>query len=85
MSQSGRTQKKDSFSAHKTLPFHDFLHFAESAALSDFTARSMQLFEVMALAAHTGVSKTRMNTEFSPAHDGPKRAVTFLLTRVRFS
>jgi hypothetical protein len=45
----------------------------------------MLLFDVMALAAPTRSSETRMNPGFSPAGDDPKRAVTFLLTRVRFS
>jgi len=67
------------------LPCNDFSHFAESASLRDFTARPMPLLDAMALAAPTRSSETRMNTGFSPAHDGPKRAVTFLLTRVRFS
>jgi len=61
------------------------LHFAESASLRDFTARSMPLCAAMALAAPTRASETRMNPGFSPARDDPKCAVTFLLTRVGFS
>jgi hypothetical protein len=34
---SGRTQKKDSFAAPKTLPFNDFLHFAQCGQLRDLT------------------------------------------------
>jgi hypothetical protein len=30
-------------------------------------------------------AKTRINPRFPPAHNGPKRAVTFILTRIRFS
>ena len=52
---------------HKTLPCNDFLHFAESASLRDFTARPMPLCDVMALAAPTRTSETRMNPGFSPA------------------
>jgi hypothetical protein len=49
-----------------------------------FDRRSTLRFEVIAPATHSRVAKTRMNTRFSPAHDGPKRAVTLLLTRVPF-
>jgi len=70
---------------HKTLPCNVFSHFAESALLIDFTPRPMLLFDIIALVAPTRSSETRMNTGFSPAGDGPKRAVTFLLTRARFS
>jgi len=66
------------------MPCNDFLHFTEFALLIDFTPRSMLPFDVIALTAPTRSSETRMNTGFSSAHDGPKRAVTFLLTRVRF-
>jgi hypothetical protein len=69
---------------HKIMPRNGFLHFAESASLRDFTAPSMPLFDAMALAAPPGVSKTRMNTGFSPTQDAPKCVATFLLTRVRF-
>jgi hypothetical protein len=64
---SSRTQKKDSFAEHKTLPRNDFLHFAESASLRDFTRPSMPLCDTTALAAPTRSSETRMNTRFSPA------------------
>jgi len=64
---SGRTQKKDSLAAHKTLPCNDFSHFAESASLRDFIARPMPLFDAMALPAPTRTSETRMNPGFSPA------------------
>jgi hypothetical protein len=80
-----RTQKKDSQAAQKSLPFNDFSHFAESAGLRDLTAgprcgsASLRRPRVRALA------KTRMNTRFSPAHDGPKRAVTMILTPIRLS
>jgi len=81
---SARTQNKDSLAAPKTLPFNDFSHFAQCARLRDLTAgprcgsASLRRPRIRALA------KTRMNTRFSLADDGPKRAVTFLLTRVRF-
>jgi hypothetical protein len=67
---------------HKIMPGNDFLHFAESALLSDFTPRPVLPFDLTALTAPTRASETCMNTGFSPAHDRPKRAVTFLLTRV---
>jgi hypothetical protein len=80
-----RTRDKDSFAAPKTLPFNDFSHFAQCAQLRDLAAgprcgsTSLRRPSVRALA------KTRMNTRFSPADDGPKRAVTIILTRVRLS
>jgi hypothetical protein len=81
---SDRTHKKDSFAAPKTLPFNDFSHFAQCAYLRDLTAgprcgsTSLRRPRIRALA------KTRMNTRFSLADDGPKRAVTIILTRVPF-
>jgi hypothetical protein len=82
---SGRTQKKDSLAAPKTLPFNDFSHFAPCAELRDLTAGphcgSASLYRPRVRA----LSKTRMNTRFSPADDGPKCAVTIILTRVRLS
>jgi hypothetical protein len=43
------------------------LHFTGSASLRDFTRRSVPLRDVMALAAPTRSSETRMNAGFSPA------------------
>jgi len=60
-----RTQKKDSQTAQKSLPFNDFSHFAESAELRDLTAgrrcgsASLRRPRIRALA------KTRMNPRFS--------------------
>jgi hypothetical protein len=39
------------------LPCHGFSHFAESAALRDFTRPSMPMLDVKALAAHTHASE----------------------------
>jgi hypothetical protein len=44
----------------------------------------MLRLDVIALAAHTRASETRMNTHVSRACDGRKRAETFLLTGVPF-
>jgi hypothetical protein len=50
-----------------------------------FDRRPTLQFDVTEPAAHSRAAKTRMNTRFPPAHDGPKRAVTMMLTRIRFS
>jgi hypothetical protein len=49
-----------------------------------FDRRFTLRLDGIALAAYSRAAKTRMNTRVSPAHDGPKRAVTFILTRVAF-
>jgi hypothetical protein len=49
-----------------------------------FDRRSTLRFGVIERTAHSRVAETRMNTRFSPAHGGPKRAVTIILTRVAF-
>jgi hypothetical protein len=49
-----------------------------------FDRQSTLRLDVIAPAAYSRAAKTRMNTRFPPAHDGPKRAVTFLLTRLPF-
>ena len=81
---SGRTQKKDSLAAPKSMSFKDFLHFARCGCLRDLTAGLRCGSPSLRLPCIRPLAKTRMNTRFLPAHDGPKRAVTCLLTRVRF-
>jgi hypothetical protein len=78
----GRTHKKDSLAAPKIMACNDFLHFARCAPPLGLTRRHRLLRDGIALAAQTRSSETRMDTGFLPTHDGPKRAVTFLLTRV---
>jgi hypothetical protein len=79
---SRRTQKKDSLAAPKTLPFNDFSHFAQCARLRDLTAGRRCGSAPLRRPRVRALAKTHMNTRFSPADDGPKRAVTFILTRV---
>jgi hypothetical protein len=82
---SARTQKKDSLAAPKTLPFNDFSHFAQCALVRDLTAGPRCGSTSLRRPRLRALSKTRMNTLFPPADDYPKRAVTFILTRIRFS
>jgi hypothetical protein len=79
-----RTQKKDSHAAPKTLPFNDFSHFGPCAKLRDLTAGPRCGSVSPSRPRVRALAKTRMNTQFSPAQDGPKRAVTIVLTRVPF-
>jgi hypothetical protein len=81
---SRRTQKKDSLAAPKTLPFNDFSHFAQCAELRDLTAGLRCGAASLRRPRIRANAKTRVNTQFSPTHDAPKRAVTFILTRVCF-
>jgi hypothetical protein len=50
-------------SARKILPRNGFLYFARCALLRDLIRRSMLRLDIIALAAHSRASETRMNTQ----------------------
>jgi hypothetical protein len=79
---SRRTQNKDSFAAPKILPLNDFSHFARCALLRDLAAGPGRGSAILNAPRIRALAETRMNTRLSLAHDRPKSAVTFMLTRV---
>jgi hypothetical protein len=79
---SHRTQNKDSFAAPKILPLNDFSHFARCAQMRDLTAGPCCGSAILDALCIRALAETRMNTRLSLAHDRPKPAVTFMLTRV---
>jgi hypothetical protein len=79
---SRRTQNKDSFAAPKILPLNDFSHFARCAQMRDLTAGPCCGSAILDALGIRALAKIRMNTRLSLAHDRPKSAVTFMLTRV---
>jgi hypothetical protein len=79
---SARTQNKESFAAPKILPLNDFLHFAPCVQLRDLAAGPGCDSAILDAPRIRALAETRMNTRLSTAHDRPKPAVTFMLTRV---
>jgi hypothetical protein len=79
---SARTQNKDSLAAPKILLLNDFLHFAPCACLRDLSVGPRCGSPILDAPRIRALAKTRMNTRFPPAHDRPKPAITFMLTRV---